>query len=59
MTFVGLIVRIVAVARASRTLPFSDGLFFHVYRPDKIGTDTIHHDSAHPSRLVLPVLDVK
>jgi putative CocE/NonD family hydrolase len=39
--------------------PITDGLFFHVYRPDKIGTDTIHHDAAHPSQLVLPVLDAK
>ncbi len=38
--------------------PITDGLFFHVYRPDKIGSDTIHHDAAHPSHLVLPVLDV-
>jgi len=36
--------------------PVTDGLFFHVYRPDKIGTDTIHHDSQRPSHLVLPVL---
>ena len=32
---------------------------FHVYRPDKIGSDTIHHDAAHPSHLALPVLDAK
>jgi len=36
--------------------PVTDGLFFHIYRPDKIGTDTIHHDAAHDSHLVLPVL---
>jgi hypothetical protein len=36
--------------------PITDGLFFHVYRPDKIGTDTVHHDAAHPSQLILPVL---
>lgn len=34
----------------------TDGLFAHIYRPDKIGTDTLHHDAAHPSQLVLPVL---
>ena len=39
--------------------PITDGLFFHVYRPDKIGSDTIHHDTAHPSQLILPVLDAK
>ncbi len=38
--------------------PVTDGLFFHIYRPDKIGADTIHHDAAHPSHLVLPVLPV-
>ena len=38
--------------------PITDGLFFHVYRPDKIGSDTIHHDANHPSQLILPVLDV-
>ncbi len=36
--------------------PVTDGLFGHVYRPDKIGTDTIHHDAEHPSHIVLPVL---
>lgn len=30
-----------------------------IYRPYKIGSDTIHHDAAHPSHLVLPVLDAK
>ncbi len=36
--------------------PVTDGLFFHVYRPDKMGTDTIVHDGQHPSHVVLPVL---
>jgi hypothetical protein len=36
--------------------PVTDSLFFHFYRPDKIGTDTIYHDATHPSQLVLPVL---
>lgn len=38
--------------------PVTDALFFHIYRPDKIGTDTIHHDAAHPSALTLPVVSV-
>jgi putative CocE/NonD family hydrolase len=38
--------------------PVTDGLFFHLYRPDKIGADTIHHDAAHPSHLILPVLPI-
>ena len=37
--------------------PVTDNLFFHFYRPDKIGTDTIYHDADHPSELLLPVLD--
>jgi uncharacterized protein len=36
--------------------PVTDGLFFHLYRPDKIGTDTIYHDADHSSHVVLPVL---
>jgi predicted acyl esterase len=35
--------------------PVTDALFFHIYRPDKIGTDTIYHDAAYPSQLILPV----
>ncbi|HVA14698.1 MAG TPA: CocE/NonD family hydrolase [Stellaceae bacterium] len=38
--------------------PATDALFFHIYRPDKMGTDTIHHDAAHPSHLMLPVMPV-
>ena len=37
--------------------PATDNLFFHFYRPDKIGTDTIYHDAEHPSELVLPILN--
>ena len=37
--------------------PVTDNLFFHSYRPDKIGTDTIYHNTEHPSKLVLPVLN--
>lgn len=36
--------------------PVTDSLFFHFYRPDKIGTDMIYHDAEHPSELILPVL---
>jgi putative CocE/NonD family hydrolase len=36
--------------------PVTDALFFHIYRPDKLGTDTIHHNAAHQSHLVLPVM---
>ena len=39
--------------------PVTDGLFFHIYRPDKVGADTIHHDAEHPSHIVLPVLMVE
>jgi putative CocE/NonD family hydrolase len=36
--------------------PLTDAVFSHPYTPDKVGVDTIHHDAAHPSRLLLPVL---
>ena len=36
--------------------PVTDGLFFHFYRPDKIGADTIYHDAEHPSELLLPMM---
>ena len=39
--------------------PVTDNLFFHFYRPDKIGTDTIYHDAQHPSELLLPVLEAE
>jgi predicted acyl esterase len=38
--------------------PVTDSLFFHFYRPDKIGSDTIYHSAEHPSELILPVLHV-
>ena len=38
--------------------PVTDNLFFHFYRPDKIGTDTICEGAEHPSKLVLLVLNV-
>jgi predicted acyl esterase len=37
--------------------PVTDSLFSHFYRPDKIGADTIYHDTEHPSELILPVLN--
>jgi putative CocE/NonD family hydrolase len=43
---------------ANADSPMTDSLFAHAYRPDKVGRDTLHHDAAYPSRLVLPVLDV-
>jgi hypothetical protein len=35
--------------------PVSEMLWTHYYHPNKIGTDTIYHDAAHPSALILPV----
>jgi predicted acyl esterase len=35
--------------------PLAEALWTHYYRPDKIGTDTIHHDELHRSLLLLPV----
>jgi hypothetical protein len=34
----------------------TDAVFTHPYHPTLIGTDTIHHDAAHASRLLLPVV---
>ncbi len=36
--------------------PATDGVFSHPYHPTLLGTDTIHHDRAHGSRLMLPVM---
>lgn len=36
--------------------PVTEQLWVHYYRPDKIGRDTIFHDAAHPSELILPVM---
>ena len=35
--------------------PATEILWSHYYRPDKIGQDTICHDAAHQSELILPV----
>ena len=35
--------------------PVSEALWPHSYRPDRIGTDTIHYGPQHPSCLFLPV----
>ncbi len=48
----------VRLENANGDSPVTDGVFFHFYRPDKIGADTIYHDAEHPSELVLPTLDV-
>ena len=37
--------------------PMTEVLWPHYYRPDKIGTDTIHHGPEHPSKLVLPITE--
>jgi putative CocE/NonD family hydrolase len=34
----------------------TDNVFTHPYHPTLMGTDTIHHDSAHASCIVLPVI---
>ena len=36
--------------------PFTDPIFSHTYTPNKIGRDTLHHSSLHPSRLLLSVV---
>jgi putative CocE/NonD family hydrolase len=37
--------------------PLTEVFWTHYYQPDKLGTDTIVHDAAHPSALILPVDD--
>ncbi len=39
--------------------PLTNSLFTHTYNWYKIGTDTFHHNAAHPSRLLLPVVQGK
>ena len=36
--------------------PVTDAVFTHPYHPTLIGTDTIHHDAAHASCILLPVV---
>ena len=36
--------------------PATDGVFSHPYHPSLMGTDTFHHDGAHASCLILPVI---
>ena len=36
--------------------PITDAIFGHQYIYYKVGTDTIHHDAKHPSRLLLPII---
>jgi uncharacterized protein len=36
--------------------PITDAIFVHQYMWYKVGTDTVHHGPAHPSRLRLPVV---
>jgi uncharacterized protein len=36
--------------------PATDGVFSHPYSQTQLGTDTIHHDGAHASCLMLPVI---
>lgn len=37
--------------------PITDHVFAHIYTPDKVGTDTIHHSAAYPSRLLFEAID--
>lgn len=39
--------------------PATDGVFSHPYHPSLMGTDTVHHDAVHASRIILPVLVAK
>ena len=41
---------------ANGNSPATDGVFSHPYHPSLMGTDTIHHDAAHASVLILPAI---
>ena len=41
---------------ANSDSPVTDGVFSHPYHPTQIGTDTIHHDGAHASHILLPIV---
>ena len=41
---------------ANSDSPATDGVFSHPYHPTQMGTDTIHHDAAHASCIMLPVV---
>jgi predicted acyl esterase len=49
----------IRVEIANGDSPVTDALFAHIYRPDKMGSDTIHHDAEHPSELVLAVMPLE
>ena len=36
--------------------PATDGVFSHPYHPTQMGTDTLHHDAAQPSCIMLPIV---
>jgi putative CocE/NonD family hydrolase len=36
--------------------PATDGVFSHPYHPTQMGADTFHHDAAHASCIMLPVI---
>jgi len=36
--------------------PLTDAVFTHPYHPTQIGSDTIHHNAVHASRILLPVV---
>jgi uncharacterized protein len=42
---------------ANSDSPVTDGIFAHPYHPTQMGTDTLHHDAAHPSCILLPVVE--
>ncbi len=41
---------------ANSDSPLTDGIFVHPYHPTQMGSDTIHHDAAHASCIMLPIL---
>ncbi len=46
----------VRVELANGDSPITDAVWTHPYHPSKIGSDTIFHSAARPSRILLPVV---
>ncbi len=49
----------IRVELANGDSPITDAVWTHPYHPSKIGSDTIYHSEARPSRIFLPVVGPK
>jgi predicted acyl esterase len=49
----------IRIELANSDSPLTENIFSHQYLGYKVGTDTIHHAAARPSRILLPVVPRK